>query len=233
MGTSLAHKAYTYILNRILQNEYVPGQIINRREIAQTLGISISPVTEAMVLLENEGLLETFSRKGTQVRVVTDDDFAGYLFLREAIECSVVRLIAGKRIYENREELLRLARLVDTATWGNLEYYYADKDFHQALVDLCQNSAISKEYHRISTLGLYFTPTHIRLKGSFDGGVNHCELVTLLAESSSEDAARILQRHIHSGKGSLPLPAPGSAGIDCKSPYEKPNGVGRSVNTAV
>lgn len=218
MGTSLAHKAYKFILNCILQNEYVPGQIINRREIAQTLGISISPVTEAMVLLENEGLLETFSRKGTQVRVVTDDDFAGYLFLREAIECSVVRLIAGKRIYENREELLRLARLVDTATWGNLEYYYADKDFHQALVDLCQNSAISKEYHRISTLGLYFTPTHIRLKGSFDGGVNHCELVTLLAESSSEDAARILQRHIHSGKGSLPLPAPGSAGIDCRPP---------------
>lgn len=217
MGNSLAHKAYTFILNRILQNEYVPGQIINRREIAQTLGISISPVTEAMVLLENEGLLETFSRKGTQVRVVTDDDFAGYLFLREAIECSAVRLVAGKQIHENREELLRLARLVDAATWGNLEYYYADKDFHQALVDLCRNSAISKEYHRISTLGLYFTPTHIRLKGSMNGGITHCELVALLSESSPEDAARLLQRHIHSGKGSLPLPEPGSAGIDYRA----------------
>ena len=145
MSTSLAQKTYTYILSHILQNEYVPGQIISRREIAQSLGISISPVTEAVILLENEGLLETFARKGTQVRLVTSEDFAAHQFLREAMECAAIKLLAGEPIQQKLPMLKALAKEVDDSTWGTFEYFQADKNFHQALIDMCGNSRVSEE----------------------------------------------------------------------------------------
>ena len=208
MSTSLAQKTYTYILSHILQNEYVPGQIISRREIAQSLGISISPVTEAVILLENEGLLETFARKGTQVRLVTSEDFAAHQILREAMECAAIKLLAGEPIQQKLPMLKALAKEVDDSTWGPFEYFQADKNFHQALIDMCGNSRVSEEYRRISTLGLYVTLAHIRQDVPSNEDAPHSRLITQLSTATPEEAAALIQRHIRCGKGSVPLSIP-------------------------
>ena len=208
MSTSLAQKTYTYILSHILQNEYVPGQIISRREIAQSLGISISPVTEAVILLENEGLLETFARKGTQVRLVTSEDFAAHQFLREAMECAAIKLLAGEPIQQKLPTLKALAKEVDDSTWGTFEYFQADKNFHQALIDMCGNSRVSEEYRRISTLGLYVTLAHIRQDVPSNEDAPHSRLITQLSTATPEAAAALIPRHIRCGKGSVPLSIP-------------------------
>ena len=49
---SLSHDVYNELLGRIIDNRLVPGETINRRDIAKELGVSVSPVTEAMIELE-------------------------------------------------------------------------------------------------------------------------------------------------------------------------------------
>ena len=83
---SLSRTVFNTLLNKFLRNKLVPGDILNRRELALELGVSVAPVLEALLQLENEGFVESFPRKGTLVKPVREEDVYGQLMLREAIE---------------------------------------------------------------------------------------------------------------------------------------------------
>ncbi|MBF0244932.1 MAG: GntR family transcriptional regulator [Planctomycetes bacterium] len=93
--------AYDHILEEILSDRLVPGDLLIRREVAKRLGLSISPVGEAMLQLELEGILETVPRKGTRVRQPSQQEVWGLLMTRIAIECQVARMVCGERITES------------------------------------------------------------------------------------------------------------------------------------
>src|SRR5881394_3962990 len=83
---SLAAEAYTHVRTRLLRGELVLGQVISRRKLAAELGMSFLPVSEALLRLEVEGLLESRPRAGTRVRIPTKDDVRGHFIVREALE---------------------------------------------------------------------------------------------------------------------------------------------------
>jgi len=62
---SLAAEAYNTVRQRILRGELTMGQVISRRRLASELGMSFLPVSEALLRLEFEGLLESRPRSGT------------------------------------------------------------------------------------------------------------------------------------------------------------------------
>ena len=68
---SLAGEAYLVVRMRILRGELAVGQAISRRKLAAELGMSFLPVSEALMRLEFEGLLESRPRAGTRVRIPT------------------------------------------------------------------------------------------------------------------------------------------------------------------
>ena len=74
---SLAAEAYTFVKQRILRGELVMGQAISRRKLAAELGMSFLPVSEALLRLEFEGLLESRPRAGTRVRIPSREDVRG------------------------------------------------------------------------------------------------------------------------------------------------------------
>jgi len=71
---SLAAEAYNVVRQRILRGELVLGQAISRRKLAAELGMSFLPVSEALLRLEVEGLLESRPRAGTRVRIPSRED---------------------------------------------------------------------------------------------------------------------------------------------------------------
>src|SRR5678816_3387832 len=71
---SLAAEAYEFVKQRILRGELPMGQVISRRKIAAELGMSFLPVSEALLRLEFEGLLESRPRAGTRVRIPSRED---------------------------------------------------------------------------------------------------------------------------------------------------------------
>ena len=109
----LAAEAYATVRERIIRGELAIGQVISRRKLAAELGMSFLPVTEALIRLENEGLLESRPRSGTRVKVPTRQDVEGHYVVREALEVQAAMLFAERAERDERSELLKLAKRVD------------------------------------------------------------------------------------------------------------------------
>src|SRR5947207_7110407 len=89
---SLAAEAYSVVRQRIARGELVLGQAISRRRLAAELGMSFLPVTEALLRLEFEGLLESRPRAGTRVRIPSPEDVRGHYIVREALEVQASKI---------------------------------------------------------------------------------------------------------------------------------------------
>lgn len=109
----LAAEAYSIVRERIIRGELAIGQVISRRKLAAELGMSFLPVTEALIRLENEGLLECRPRAGTRVKVPTRQDVEGHYVVREALETQAAMLFAERAERGERSEVLKLAKRVD------------------------------------------------------------------------------------------------------------------------
>ena len=197
---SLSRQAYDAILSRLFDGVHEPGDLINRREIATSLEMSVAPVLEAMVQLEAEGFLESIPRKGTRVRLVRREDLRGQMILREALECEAARYYCGDPVREHLEELVALAAAIDRSISGHRDYLEADLELHRAPVRLAGVPALSDEFERIMRLSIFqqigsLAPPEDRALSD-----NHEQLIRRLAESGSEQAGALLRRHIRSGK---------------------------------
>lgn len=111
--TSLAESAYQTVRDWILSGDYPPGTPLTRRPIADRLGMSLIPVTEALQRLAAEGLVESLPRIGTRVRIPTPDQIRGHYDLRQALETQSARLFAERASPAQREQLRENARKLD------------------------------------------------------------------------------------------------------------------------
>src|ERR1700724_4211227 len=102
---SLSGEAYVIVRERILLGEPAIGQVISRRKLAVELGMSFLAVSEALLRLEHEGLLESRPRAGTRVRVPTREDVMGHYVVREALEVQAAMLFAAVATPDKSSEL--------------------------------------------------------------------------------------------------------------------------------
>ena len=128
--------AYAWLREAILSGHLRPGQALSENELAQQLGVSRTPVREAIIRLENEGLLSVRPQVGTSVAPIDVEAVADVQFLREAVECRTVAL-AAQRVtpadaLELRRQLKEQARI---ATRGDhAAFVPLDDRMHQKLV---------------------------------------------------------------------------------------------------
>ena len=125
--SSLANEAYSVVRQRIMQGELTLGQAISRRKLAADLGMSFLPVSEALLRLEFEGLLESRPRAGTRVRIPSPDDVAGHFVVREALEVQAAILFSQVATPGERADLRKLALRVDALSMKS------DRSMYQAL----------------------------------------------------------------------------------------------------
>src|SRR6476619_6562414 len=111
--SSLASEAYTVVRQRILRGDITLGQVISRRKLAAELNMSFLPVSEALLKLEFEGLLESRPRAGTRVRIPSPEDIKGHYVVREALEVQAAMRVSALATAGERAELMRLAARVD------------------------------------------------------------------------------------------------------------------------
>jgi DNA-binding GntR family transcriptional regulator len=128
--------AFTWLRDEILSGRMRPGQALSENEIAQRLGVSRTPVREAIIRLESEGLLVVRPQVGTTVAPIDVDAVADVQFMREAIECRTVALAAqraspadARELRANLKEQARVAARGDRAAFVPL-----DDSLHQKLV---------------------------------------------------------------------------------------------------
>ena len=113
---SLSAEAYEVVRQRIARGELVLGQAVSRRRLAAELGMSFLPVTEALLRLEFEGLLESRPRAGTRVRVPTPADVEGNYIVRQALETQAAFLCSQMATAAERTERRAAPRSPSRAT---------------------------------------------------------------------------------------------------------------------
>src|SRR5437870_1109598 len=87
--------AYEAIRERILSGEFRPGQALSELALAASFRASRTPVREALMRLEEEGLVEIVPRRGPTVRLLAPQEMYEILLVREALESLAARIAAS------------------------------------------------------------------------------------------------------------------------------------------
>ncbi len=110
---TLTSRVYVTLRDRILSGDLQPGHRMVRRTLSKHLGVSHIPITEALLRLEVDGLVENKPLYGCRVRPLTLEDVQNDQVLREAIECQAARLCAQNASDETLDKLLVQAKKLD------------------------------------------------------------------------------------------------------------------------
>jgi DNA-binding GntR family transcriptional regulator len=129
---------YALLRDAIVSAELAPGRQLSENELAALLGVSRTPIREALQRLRDDRLVEIVPQLGTFVTRISEDAVADAQFVREALECSAVRAaalrardpdLAGLEAIIRGQEAAREAADFDA-------FYVLDDDLHHALCDL-------------------------------------------------------------------------------------------------
>jgi DNA-binding GntR family transcriptional regulator len=200
-NNGLAGEAYVTVRERILKGELAIGQVISRRKIAAELGMSFLPVSEALLRLEHEGLLESRPRAGTRVRVPTRPDVQGHYVVREALESQAAMLFCSHATRDERSELLKLAMRVDALsiqTEGNRFVYLGlHEKLHRRIAECARCPALSDAIGRTSALAsTWLCATRAPSPGNPPS--HHENLLKVLVGDDPTAAGEAMRRHIRS-----------------------------------
>ena len=103
--TRLADDVYEQILSAILSGKIVPGERLIQETIARQIDVSRTPVREAFLRLEREGVLEAAGRGGFQIRDITEKEIQDLYLAREAVEGFAAKLLAGALSQEQAQNI--------------------------------------------------------------------------------------------------------------------------------
>lgn len=145
--TNLRDQALAVLKLRLVSGDLAPGQIYSAASLAAELGVSNSPVREAMLTLVNQGLMETVRNRGFRVIPLSEKERRNVYDLRILLEIpSMARLASMKeKVAARKDEFAKIASsMVESAKSGDIVGYLdADRSFHIGLLDILENEQLT------------------------------------------------------------------------------------------
>jgi DNA-binding GntR family transcriptional regulator len=202
MRGSLSEHAYQSIRRLILRGQLPPGSSIPRRRLAEQLGVSFLPVSEALQRLEHEGLVESMPRIGTRVKIPTLQDVRGNYVIREALESQAARLYAEKASRDERREMEALAREIDAAQPDSevdfFDFFSLHDRFHHRIAECTGCPSLWTAIEKTNTL--LHTWQYAALSDFREMPPHyHQELIAVLNGGDPEAADRAMRAHVRHG----------------------------------
>ena len=201
---SLAEKAFDELKTAILSGRLASGAALAEVELAEALGISRTPVREALARLRTAGLVEAIPGGGNVVRTLSHDEVRELFLLREALECVAAReWVGGPRSPDDLDELERLIDQQRRAQKsGDVERFLdADERFHLAIArqaGLTQTTALLASLReRMRQAGLRAVTQPDRLPRVLD---EHTAVLRALQAHDADRATRALLRHLDASR---------------------------------
>ena len=195
----MVEHAYDTIRRRILDNVYQPGAPALESELAAELGISRTPLREALIRLQNEGLIEIIPRHGMRVRPVSATDMKEIYEVLTALESYAVELVARRKPTPSEiKPLVDATRAMTRALKAkNLEAWaQADEAFHKYLIEACGNrllvDAIQQYCDRAHRALMFSVRLRPRLETS---AKEHMALVDRLSKGDVVGAVEVNRAH--------------------------------------
>lgn len=195
---SIARKAEELIRHAIVTGVLKSGEQISPREIADRLGVSRTPIREAIIHLNAVGLVEMLPNRVHIVSPTTtaiQDSFE----LREALESMAARLAAQRRTTEQAATILRLAEQTrEAAAVGDrLGFQQFDRSFHLAVGEASHSGYVDR--YLSYALDLAFTLRNLRVANttfSANAVTDHLEIAHAIGAQDDALAESVSRRHI-------------------------------------
>ena len=196
---SIQTLVYEELKRNIMSMKLEPGQTMSTQEIATKLNVSRTPVREAFLRLQSEGLVEMIPQRETMVSKISLKRVEQEKFIRECLEMGVIRKFmdkSGCEVEENMAELIQLQKKCgeEKDFVGFLE---ADDQFHKVLFDVTGQEmaweTIASRNGHYNRLRILYVQRDIAMQESIE---QHHKIATLLESGSREEAARALSSHV-------------------------------------
>jgi DNA-binding GntR family transcriptional regulator len=202
---SLTETAVEALRDAIVNGEIGLGEQLSEATLAEGLGLSKTPVREALLKLQGEGLVTVLPRRGTVVFSLAPGELTQICELRLALESGALHLAAERnldRLIDAWSAIVDLMR--QTITQGDVSAYLRqDGAFHEALIDAAANVYFSDAYGliaaKVTTLRLKLGRDDFHMKKSMQ---EHGQLLDCVRNGELAKAHDILRRHIARKEGS-------------------------------
>ena len=196
---SMVEEAYALLKHQIIHGELPPNYQALEEELALRLGMSRTPVREALIRLQNEGFVEVVPRRGMRVVPLTLQDIREISDVLACLECEAAEKLASRK--PAAQEMAQLEAAIadmdsalesdDMAAWADADYR-----FHSLLVDMCGNRHLAEvarnfldKAHRFRLLTLPYREKPVY------SNVNHASVVEAIRRGDPQSALEIHRSH--------------------------------------
>lgn len=189
----------------ILRGRLQPGERLMEIHLAQKLGVSRTPVREAIRMLELEGLVTMVPRRGAIVADITVSDLEDVLEVREALEELAVRKACQNMTGEQLEKLKQAAERFSGCLKEDLmASAQADVEFHEIICEATKNKRLVQILNNIREQIYRYRLENLKDRSSHANLVEeHAAICRALEERSEEKASEAIRIHIEHQKDSI------------------------------
>jgi DNA-binding GntR family transcriptional regulator len=205
----VSHQAYHIIRDLVADRVLRQGARINVNELAERMGVSPTPVKEALSRLAEEGLVEVIPRKGTFVTQLSVEDLAEILDVRRGLELlaaeSAVENITPDEIAEMRKLALALQNPPSRMKYHLSFHVRKNQDLHNILVQASRNKKLISIYSGLHVAVLMaraiaFGRWESRVKADF---FEHQAIINSLETGCREKLIKAVDAHLLRGRESV------------------------------
>ncbi len=197
---SLKEIAFEKIKESILAHKLTPGQFYSEQAIAGELGISKTPVHQALNDLENMGFVKLLPRRGFQIRILSKKDIDDLFEYRRALERAVIIHITEKLTDESIREIEAINAQAARAT-DPIRFQKFDRKFHRYLISLSENQYIIRALENVWDLCDWVGTEIFRHKYSIKEALSeHMDIAAVLKTRNVDTAVMAMKRHLKNSK---------------------------------
>jgi DNA-binding GntR family transcriptional regulator len=203
---NLAELAYAQLKEMIHDFQLLPGDRFSENEMGTRLGVSRTPVREALFRLRNEGFLEVESKAGWFVKPIDFDKLDQLYDLRILLEAASVARLCARADDPPELDLLKAAWLVPAAERLTTmrEVGALDEQFHATLVRAAGNAEIAKVHwdvtERIRIVRRLDFTREDRIDATY---VEHAKILRAVLQRKADQAQLLLKSHIEQSKAEV------------------------------
>ena len=199
----LADEVYRQVLDAVLAGALQPGERIVQERVADEINVSRTPVREALLHLEREGILVRAGASGFTVRDISEREVRDIYQAREAIEGHAARIVAERRDPAALERIRQTIEAEESIRGGGVEvYFHANRTIHRCIVEESGNEYLLRSFD-----GIWNRSFAVRMFASIENADlgetlgEHQALVVAMREEPPPAAAEAMIAHIRDGLG--------------------------------
>ena len=207
----LPSEIYSLIRSRILAFKILPGVKISDKDIAGELGVSRTPVREALIRLAGHGLVRSLHNRGFTAREFSIKEVEDIYTLREALELLAVKL-AHKNL--DKEKIRAMQKLLDgypelIASGNRNTFNQADEDFHMLIAAFSDNQPLEAQLNSLhDQLAILRRYTHLlseswRVTYEEETYQQHLKIFEHMLDAELTKAQQAMSRHIKASMNSV------------------------------